>query len=787
MARSRKERLYRNFAGGLNTEFGKLSFPPNALTDALNVVLKKDGALSVRDGIDITSSDGFPLGAFSQDWLPLATYTWRSAAGSSADLLVLGINNYKNKGPMVFFFSVDSTDTMANYVGELSLESLASGVYDGEPMQMAVVGNVLVVAGNCLALPAYILYRNGAIVPMYDRDESLPKELQRGSHMIRLRVRDFSDASATIEDVRPDELTPAHKYDLWNRGWPAKNVAIEGYRQIWGDTIADPIEYFSRYQALQDTVWRTIPRSERKRYAKQLIAAAGPQFPSKSDPYLGGSRSTYGRMNFMLYGNLADPIGSTPRGHFIVDATTMNRGDASSITDLTSSFPVPARYRVVAGFAGRAWYSGSTEQSQANTVFYSQISSGEGYDNLAKCHQSNDPTDPDINEVLDTDGGTLEIEGAGRIMQLIPFSNSIVVLATNGVWEISGGEQGFTPTNARVRKLSSDGVVSPSAGVLAESAVVYWSRGGIYAIQADQTLGTLSSNNISAETIQAYYKTNIPNQSKVVAKAVYDDYNRVVYWLYADNELSNTYYNKALVLDLRLNAFYPISFSISSEAPKVVGAYLSPPRGTSTFRSTVTVDGVPVTVDGEDVYTRQSQESSGFSDMLFLSLDTATGSLYQAALINRDKTDWQEAGHSTTYLAFAETGSDVVDDPSRLKDAVNMTAWFTITEDAVNDEGTGILEFAHQSKCKFSAKWEWTDSAAASRWHTQPNIYQLPVNYTPSGPEGPDNFDLGYTVATVQRSINGGGRAVRFRFENYPGYGFELLGLAIAFTVEESN
>lgn len=788
MGRLRRERIYRNFSGGLNTEFGKLSFPENALTDALNVVLSKDGALSVRDGLDLTSADYYDIGSFSH---PITAYVWRSAGGTDTDLLVLGVTNSGSSGPKLFFFSVDGSSTPANYVGELDLAEYTSGVYDGEPMQLAAVGSVLIAIGDCLSYPVYVVYRDDQILGLYDRDESQPTELQRGSYYIRMRVRDFADASSTIVDERPTELTSAHKYDLWNRGWPSKGVAISGFRQLWSSQdSADPIEYFARYMQATDTgiQWTRIPRGFRKDYFRTIRSTLEKMYPSKSDPYLGGSRSAYGRLDYRLYTNLKDPIGSVARGHFIVDAATYDRSAASGIEDLTGAFSTPARYRCVAGFAGRAWYAGSTEQSQAATVFYSQILSGEQYDNLAKCHQENDPTDPDINDVLATDGGTIEVEGAGRIMQLVPYSSSIVVLATNGVWEISGGaESGFTPTAVRVRKLSSDGVVSSTAGVLADSAVVYFARGGIYAVQADPTLGTLTASNISENTIQSFYKSSIPQESKPLARAVYDDYNRLVYWLYSDNDRSEYYYNKALVLDLRLNAFYPLEFSLSAATPAVVGAYLSPPQGVSTYQESVTVDGEDVTVDAETVYVVSQQLSTGFSDILFLALDPATNRIYQAAMVNRDPVDWAQYTDGVTYRAYAETGDDVVEDPSRLKDAVNMTAWFEITEDAVEEDDSGNLEFAHQSKCKFYAKWEWSDSAAGGQWHSQDNIYRLPVNYVPAGPTSPENFSLGYSVATVNRSINGAGRAVRFRFESYPGYGFKLLGLAVAFTIEEIN
>lgn len=785
MGRVRRERIYRNFAGGLNTEFGKLSFPENALTAALNVVLRKDGALGVRDGISLTDGTGHAVGTFSTDWLPMSSYVWNSAAGTEVDLLVIGINNYNSTGPLLLFFSIDGTSTFSNYVGELSLAPVWTGDTSTTPLQMAEVGNVLVVAGDHLGSPVYVLYKDNIIVPWQSStDETSTDAAQLGSYLIRISYRDFSDASTTTDALRPEVLSAAHKYDLWNRGWPDSPVDISGAGAPFADGTQDAIEYFKVYMATAgtsffnyfrvDDVGGTIGRVE---------SAPGGRYPSKADPYLGGSKSTYGRLDYRLYKNLPSPIGSVPKGKFIISAVTNDRAVASGIDGIPGRFTTPARFTVTAGFAGRAWYSGSTEQSQANSVFYSQIVVGEDYPALSKCYQANDPTDPDVNEVLDTDGGVVTINGAGRILQLIPFSNSMVVLATNGVWEIGSGEDGFKPTSIRIRKLSSSGAMSKTCGVLAESAVVYLSRSGIYAVQADPTLGTLSASNISENTIQTFYRQNIPEESKQLARAGYDSYNRLVYWLYPDNNISPRYYNAALVLDTRLSAFYPLSFEITTDSPKIMDMFMSPPIGVSTFQEEVTVDAVVVTVDDDPVYTLESQTSTGFSDVLFTCVDTTSGQLVQAAMIDRDKRDWG----TETYSAYAETGDDIVEDPSRMKDVANMTAWFTITEDEVVDLGGGSVDFAHKSKCRFRAKWEWTDTASANRWSTQDNIYQLPVNYTPSGVETEDEFDYSYSVATVQRAVNGAGRALRMRFENYPGYGFELIGVAVAFTIEEIN
>ena len=52
MARVSQEISFKDFTGGLHTESGKYKAPPNTVSDLKNVIINRDGGVSVRKGTD---------------------------------------------------------------------------------------------------------------------------------------------------------------------------------------------------------------------------------------------------------------------------------------------------------------------------------------------------------------------------------------------------------------------------------------------------------------------------------------------------------------------------------------------------------------------------------------------------------------------------------------------------------------------------------------------------------------------------------------------------------------
>lgn len=761
MARSRVEKVYRNFAAGLITEASSLSFPENALHDALNMELTKEGHVVRRRGLEFEA--GYQLSPIGFPTLPKSTliYLWENADGSGNDYAVVGIDH------TLLYFNASTSQPSQNFIGYTTLPFPAAG------SSITGISKYLVIA------------RDGGL-PVYVGSDDLLTTTP-----ITLLERDFGDASPFRDNESPTAATAEYLYDMWNRGWYHRNMYG---RNASGGLISK---------------WPVLPR---------YYTDVG-RWPSKAIPFrVGFSGSPRPSWSSFMYkdGPEAYYTGSSPKGHFLLSAHTHDRAGI----DMEDGFTVLGRakgllesYRVfynsptdesisgedglyphspvyptcVATYSGRVWYGGFGSPSQ-NSVYYSQLILRDPT-RLGKCYQENDPTNPEANEVLDTDGGHIAVEGMGKLVAMVPLGNSLVLLATNGVWGISGGDSPFSPTNVMVSKISSVGALSEDSVISVGNQVLYMSRAGIEVVAADQALGTLSSANITEQTIQSYY-VEIPGPAKRAAKAVYDEYNKRVMWLYRreDEYTESTetgLYNSALVLDLRLGAFVPMSYTMG---PYICGAVLGPASATTTYEEQVTVDGEVVTVDGEDVTISSTYQSQGFSGLKFVTIvpDEGQYRVTFSETSNRNMVDWAtyNDGQGADYVAYAEAGEDNLGDASRSKDVPKLHLWFKITEDGVAMDGDGNLDFAHKSSCHLTAKWEWTDTDTANRWHKVGEVYRLPATYTPSGVETGDDFDYSYTVATNSTSIYGSGRSLRLRFTAQPGKDMQILGYSITYTVE---
>jgi hypothetical protein len=91
-----------------------------------------------------------------------------------------------------------------------------------------------------------------------------------------------------------------------------------------------------------------------------------------------------------------------------------------------------------------------------------------------------DPTDPGINDLIDTDGGSIQIPEATRIVKIVSSQTSLLVFAENGVWEIYGDTGGFIATSFQASKISTNGVLNPNSIVNVNGNFTYWSKAGIY-------------------------------------------------------------------------------------------------------------------------------------------------------------------------------------------------------------------------------------------------------------------------------------------------------------------
>ncbi len=204
--------------------------------------------------------------------------------------------------------------------------------------------------------------------------------------------------------------------------------------------------------------------------------------------------------------------------------------------------------------AGRVFYG------MKNSVYYSQVMEGESINDLHKCYSKNDPTAEQLSDILDTDGGVIQIDEALNIKQLKPYSNGVLVYAENGLWYIGGPETGFTSTNFSRQLVSTAGIASPQSVVTVENDQFYWSDEGVFRVTVNQ-FGQVGTESLIEGTLQTFYN-QIPISSKNSASGVYNKITKQIEWFYASAVADYTYaHDVSLILDLRTGGFWPQSYN----------------------------------------------------------------------------------------------------------------------------------------------------------------------------------------------------------------------------------
>lgn len=222
---------------------------------------------------------------------------------------------------------------------------------------------------------------------------------------------------------------------------------------------------------------------------------------------------------------------------------------------------IDVRPTATAFFAGRAWYAGVPDSRLGSALFFSQVVEVDAQ--YGKCYQVADPTDENINDLVATDGGVLRIPEMGRVLRLLPYSDFLLVFASNGVWQIGPGSAGyFTANSYSVRKLTDVGCESARSVVLAEEVPCYWGRSGIFCIVQDSNSGFLVVQSLTKDKIDNFYKA-ISEADRKGASGDWDEVNKRVVWTYSEENENLEREYKALYFDVRFGAFTPHKFGVT--------------------------------------------------------------------------------------------------------------------------------------------------------------------------------------------------------------------------------
>lgn len=758
------------FVKGLITEASPLNFPPDASADEENFDLHRDGSRSRRLGMDfeeVFQMRDTGLDLLEVDNAGINSYKWKDVAGTvTLELQVVQFNQR-----IVFFDTSKSSISTEGFIGELILSEFPIN----KPYFFASIeGYLIVVAGvDSFAIISYN-QDAGTLTLEYDR----------------IKIRDVFGVEEPNQNYENDVSfrglqDPYHYYNLQNQSWGISRLArypIPGSSRI---AFVDPI------QAYRQIYFPLVPSNSEQVWT-------GMQFT----PVTGGA-DPYERMFTNLF---SETIGSklvSAKGYFIIDA--LRRGQSRVEAQIANAdkyqelfkWPVdgsvvmsivPARADFTPGgascvteYAGRIFYSGfegrvidgdARSPNYSNYVFFSQLVKNKR--DLAKCYQEGDPTSREENDLVDTDGGFLRISEAIGITSMVNIGSQLIVLATNGIWSITGGsDYGFAATNYKVTKISTIGCVSNTSIVVEGEQVFYWAFDGIYTINRNQ-FGDLVVSSLTVNTIQKFYD-EISTLSRERAFGLYDTLDKKIRWLYREGPLFGTgCIIKELIFDTQLGCFYPYRIMTPTiNGTTVVGMFITEPLRTGFEEDNVFVDAEQVVMAGDAVIIDGQFVDSVRSNIKYITLRNQSEDVIYTFSQYKDRTfrDWKAIdGVGIDAEAFFLTGDQTVGDSAVMKQVPYLIAHMFRTERTVDSNGVP----QNPSGCIVRVRWSFTDGSQSGKWTVPFQIYRYPRMFY--GDVGAGTYETGHSLITSKSKVRGRGQAFAIHFKTEPDKDCQLIG-----------
>jgi len=794
MGRKAGTKEYKTFVQGLITEANALTFPENASINEENFVLNHDGSRERRLGFDVETNSDWQSTGFSytsEERKTISTFVWANVANNAnKSFLVV------QYGTKIFFYDIseDSTNISSSYVASLTLTERVGSTGGEEYVSFASGNGILIVTGSDLK-PQYVSYESPNV---FNKTE------------INIKIRDFwgvenLNPAPGYEtpniDTRPIRLNKYHKYNLFNQGW----------------VLSKMMKFISHHPPKIGV------------------------YPSNADIQHHGNYTNVssGKTSWTSSEVKAMNLGTTPapKGKYIIDAfeRSSSRESESGLSGLTLD-KEKGRPSVACYHSSRVFYSGiisELEGTEPRTPNYSGIiffsPTLTNITKIGNCHQEADPTSQDISDLVATDGGTLLLPEANKILQLISTGSSIFVIADNGIWEIRSGESGFAPDDYLISKVSNIGAIGRDSIISTEMGIMYWSDTGIYMITQHEVTAEYHSSNISEQSIQTFFDS-IPNQNKKNVKAFYDPSDKVVRWLYNSDISSDginykNRYNAELILDIRLKAFY--KNKIEESEPYIASIFNTTPFNTYTAQATVTDNGVTV-VDGDSEVTdtvtgfrgntvhnkylifkkvfNNNTYSTGnilseIGDILSSEYLVHTETSLGNVLSESGNTLTTELGDNLTwteiittehedhinkevvigyqwYLSFGEYNNlDYLDWDTENYNSYLITGhdlFEKVTSTKQVSYMSMFFNYLDNSSCKVRPRWNFSDHEDSGKWGEEFEGYKL-KGLVLEDPE----YNYGYSVVTTKNKLRGSGKALSLHISSSEGKPMHLLGWSL--------
>lgn len=684
-----------NFTRGLITEYSAMNFPENAITEGDNCIFHELGTVSRRVGVDFESNGTvIPLNSITPNIGSYTEYVWFAVDNDGTITFIV-----QQVGDKLIFFTNDGENALTpnKKTFSVSLSSFKVAGVTTDALKNSICrytsGKGYLFVSNPLCDPFVVSYNFAT--------DSI------STSRIEVKVRDFElieDGTSTI-DERPSALTNTHHYNLFNQGW----YFIEDGENV----ITQWKNYTGSYPSNSDVWWVYKNADEDFR-------------PSRSN-------------------NISTGNTPAPSGHYIYNAWNIDRTSVSGIGALPSVTSGKARPSVLKFYAGRIFYGGVAASKYSNQVFYSQVI--ESDDQFGKCYQANDPTSETTYDLLDTDGGVVNLNQIESIVDLRVLGDSLLIFGTNAIVAIRGNDNGpFRATNFTIEFVSNVGINSPLSVVEVENTIIWWNNEGIYSITKDQVGINFQVGNISKESIQTFFNS-IPSINRQYIKGAYNKRDKIVRWVLSDNEsLTGFNYNRILDLNVISKAFYTHTVD-TTLAPRISGIF-------SVAGSGLNIQEVDVVHEGNS-----NRVISGGINVISSTIDF---------LPNVDIFKFTTTGNisgSSPGLIYSElSNTDYVD-------------WYSYDNQGVSFKSYGISGYRIRGELLKSFNSSVV-SFVMRRDENQLLLIHGIWNYgekTTSGQQVyKDNPNLDYVIRRVK--LRGKGKSLQFKFENIGNAPFYLVG-----------
>ena len=246
-----------------------------------------------------------------------------------------------------------------------------------------------------------------------------------------------------------------------------------------------------------------------------------------------------------------------------------------------------------------------------------------------------------------------------------------------------------------------------------------------------------------------------------------------------ENNYPNSF-NRELVLDLTLQAFYVYNFEHPSDdsIPRIHDYIPISKTIKEAATLDVTVDGVVVTDSGSPVTVESLITSNRTRDRrrhTFKYLVSQGTDVTIAEYKDYEFLDWVSYdGTGFDAAAHLFTGYDLSGDLMRKKQAIYIIVHSKRTEELYGLVGSSV-ELLRQSSCLVQAQWGFNNSLAQGKWGTQFEAYRLFLPQV-AAPSSGDAFDYGPKVITTKNKLRGSGDALSLYFQSTAGKDMQILG-----------